>query len=105
MSPKQIGLIQSLREFMEKVWDVSPAPASAQRIFRGQAKAWDLLPKLFRDRGQEPHEIEALEERLLAEFKARSPYLLPSTPIDDWDWLSLAQHHGLPTRLLDWTAN
>lgn len=105
MTPKPLKAIESVQQFMEGVWSVPKKPNTTVRIFRGQMGSWDLLPKLFRDPGREPKDLDELEERLLAAFKERSPYLLPSVPTDDWDWLSLAQHHGLPTRLLDWSAN
>jgi hypothetical protein len=70
----------------------------------GQHEDLPLLPKLFRP-PRNAKAVRRTEDSLLHQFKNRSPYLLPTKPDNDWEWLSLGQHFGLPTRLLDWTSN
>ena len=74
-------------------------------LYRGQEDAnWTLNPRIARD---VPKNVVLKEEAdLIKEFKRLGRSMLTQDVLsNEWDLLAFAQHHGLKTRLLDWTTN
>jgi hypothetical protein len=73
----------------------------SQRWFRGHVdQGWTLIPSARREAGWINHEGDMLK-RFRQEVAGRTAV----QPQHEWEWICLAQHHRLPTRLLDWTTN
>lgn len=77
--------------------------------FRGQAdERWKLFSSLSRHLqrfGVDPAAWPQQELRILRIFRRKAHHFVTTPPDDDdsFEWLALMQHHGAPTRLLDFT--
>lgn len=98
MADKKITSIADMIKELKKVTDPSRGPA----WYRGHADmSWKLQPHY--DRLKTP----SRETELLSRFRQNANLLLnqASALPNDFGWMFLMQHYGVPTRLLDWTES
>ncbi len=101
--------VDTFERYLKIVRDELPA---VRKYFRGQSRptssGYELLPSFGRYahlRLKTSFEREQLEREVLDCFRNHLVTYVQHLPQSDWEALAIAQHHGLPTRFMDWTTN
>jgi len=105
-------IIDSFDAYLKVVHEEFPRSNGNRLYYRGQGKraeeGFDLKPSVARY----PHleklqlaEREYKEAEVLETFSNHLLTYVQHRPQTAWEELAIAQHHGLPTRFMDWTTN
>lgn len=83
-----------------------------RKYYRGQSKTISSGYELFSSVGRYDElkrltlaERDELERDCLDTFENHLLTYVNHLPRNEWETLAIAQHHGLPTRFMDWTTN
>lgn len=102
------GWVKCINEFIASLMGVRKNIDNRKLWFRGHSStSYELLPTIGREKAYSNGKgifSEDQERELLHRFRRRV-YPHSERVLKAGEAMFLARHHGLPTRLLDWTAN
>jgi FRG domain len=97
---------RELAESWSSFLDYCNRRSTSDWVFRGLASdRYELKPKVGRVTDSDFKALVRAEKAIFAKFKRQMAQFEQPAERDDWSLLALAQHHGLPTRLLDWSTS
>jgi hypothetical protein len=94
--------LELIDELYRDSWDPQIGRFRSSFVYRGMANEQNSLNTTLVRLAAGYQDLARLESHIIRNFKK---YAHSSAAAGDsvWHWLALAQHHGLQTRLLDWT--
>lgn len=97
--PQDADEIRSVSDLLDAL---QPIVADGQEYwYRGHRDStWNLEPAVFRN-----PKHRAAEKSMLDRFRQEAAVAGLPHALDEWGWVAFAQHHGLYTRLLDWSQS